>query len=662
MTEAEYILCKWKKRLWPAKVLSRSCPSRGRRLGPRSASVRVEILGLNKQASVRCADTEALKKESIEDIASKLDQSKKNPNPVEELTYRRALRDALDILGQGAPSKGEPPSKGRSVQKDTQERTLPFFVATRQRQLSSPEDPRERETEASSVGALTPPRVAWLEDERVEGKSGGGSSSPSPAAKRLAQTSTPLRVSRRRLAQLAPAGPKSDTRPGLRSHLICLPAKCVSTESEAGESPPRKYGKVSDGSRCRTGRCWKLNGTASSPSRKRWGRGRPENLNSGPSAGTSPSEHGGEDKGEPSRHPGFEDEEGLEFSSDLRVSPVRELRLSPAFRDDEEEDEEEELPSFLLHQEPCSIEQGMLVWCKLARYPYWPAVVKRVKKKDKKANVVLIEKSVDDKSKGFSVPLRNLKHFDCEDKQKLIDKAGEEYNQEINWCIRLIADYRIRVGCHSFAGSFLEYCADDMSCPVRKEALHPSSQLAFPQAAETPPPEEPPVEATPTKLAKKVLPDRMRAARDRANERIVDFIVKAKGADAHLHSILRSKKPSRWLAGFLDAGPYVTCIETYLEDDAQQDVVVNYLQKVYQEALPLVNGDGLKFILEVLFPEAIIYAISAVYEIDYKKAEAKYIEGPRVTHRERENFEELILEKKRRQQRQSQELPTEDGL
>ncbi|NWJ11181.1 MUM1 protein, partial [Crypturellus undulatus] len=302
---------------------------------------------------------------------------------------------------------------------------------------------------------------------------------------------------------------------------------------------------------------------------------------------------------------------------------------------DEEEEEDEELPSILSHKEPQSIEEGILVWCKLRRYPYWPAVVKTVKRKHRKANVLLIEGNTNDKTKGFSVPLRNLKHFDCEEKQDLIDRAKEAYCREIEWCIRLISDYRIRVGCHSFTGSFLEYFADDISYPVRKEGIQGLVQMPFTNVAEEL--EESSPETSPSKPSKKLLPDRTRAARDKANEKIVEFIVKSKGAEEHLLAILKSRKKSRWLKEFLNSSQYVTCVETYLEDEEQLDLVVNYLKQVYHEIdtrnLHQINGDGIKFISDVLLPEAIIYAISAVDDIDYKKAEEKYIKGPSVSKR-----------------------------
>ncbi|NXK00338.1 MUM1 protein, partial [Corythaixoides concolor] len=323
-------------------------------------------------------------------------------------------------------------------------------------------------------------------------------------------------------------------------------------------------------------------------------------------------------------------------SSDLssKIVSTESLSCLSALVDEEEEDEE--LPSILSHQEPQSIEEGILVWCKLGRYPYWPAVVKTVKRKHKKAYVLFIEGNTNDKKKGFSVSLRNLKHFDCEEKQDLIERAKEDYRQEIEWCIRLISDYRIRVGCHSFTGSFLEYFAADISYPVRKEGYKGSVQMSFPKTAEEDV-EESSSETSPQKPSKKLLPDRTRAARDKANKKIVEFIVKTKGAEEHLLAILKSRKQSRWLKEFLNSSQYVTCVETYLEDEEQLDLVVNYLKEVYREIdtknLHQINGDGIRFISDVLLPEAIIYAISAVDDIDYKKAEEKYIKGPSVSKR-----------------------------
>ncbi|NWW05352.1 MUM1 protein, partial [Oreocharis arfaki] len=299
------------------------------------------------------------------------------------------------------------------------------------------------------------------------------------------------------------------------------------------------------------------------------------------------------------------------------------------------EEDEGKFPSFFM-PEPKFFEEGMLVWCKLRRYPYWPAVVKAVKRKHRRACVLFIDGTTNEKKKGFSVSLKSLKHFDCEEKQELIERAKENYSREIEWCLQLILDYRIRLGCHSFTGSFLEYFAADISYPVRKEGYQSVVQMAFPNTGQEGAAESS-SDTSPQKPPRKLLPDRTRAARDRENKKLVEFIVKTKGAEEHLLGILKSGKQSRWLKKFLNSSRYMTCVETYLEDEEQLDLVVGYLKEVYREMdtknLHQILGDGIRFISDVLLPEAIICAIAAVDDIDYEKAEEKYIKGPPVSKR-----------------------------
>lgn len=144
--------------------------------------------------------------------------------------------------------------------------------------------------------------------------------------------------------------------------------------------------------------------------------------------------------------------------------------------------------------------------------------------------------------------------------------------------------------------------------PVRKSIQQDLLGTQFPQLCREDP--EMPVSGSPwgrRQPCRKVLPDRSRAARDRANQKLVEYIVKARGAESHLRAILKNRKPSRWLKTFLNSGQYVTCVETYLEDEEQLDLVVKYLQGVYQEAgsrmLTQINCDRIRFILDVLLPE-----------------------------------------------------------
>ncbi|NXG46917.1 MUM1 protein, partial [Psilopogon haemacephalus] len=618
------------------------------------------------------------------------EQRKDSSEAVEELQYRSSLKIALDILTQNGLARQVAPSGGPNALLPQGDRTGPLSSTCLRscqvllKGIAEPQTPRKKReqrndlspkaeskntTQEASPGLgesrTNPPRCSAGDLSATAKPESQNGKMPTPKSLLREQKAKPrslVRSSPRSKASLRPreerrrqggrqpraagsAEARGDDSPqeqaealprdgsvgrvrtrsqSRRTLLHSCPSasedleKSINSESENlvkqldGRKKPRSLERVNGEQEV---------GAALSSSRKRKCRTCPK-PSSGPSA---------------QRFPSQPEEKGNESSS-AEATSKRKLFQLPDFEEDEE-------TFFVSTTEPQAMEEGMLVWCKLRGYPYWPAVVKNVKRKHRKACVLLIDGTTSEKKKGslplhpasassFSVPLKSLKHFDCEEKQELIERAREGYRQEIEWCVRLIADYRIRLGCHSFTGSFLEYFAADISYPVRKEGYQDVLRMTFPKETKANG-QESASEASPPK--KKLLPDRSRAARDRANQKIVEFIVKTKGAEEHLLAILKSRKQSRWLKEFLNSGQYVTCVETYLEDEEQLDLVVNYLKEVYHgidaKNLHQLGGDGIKLISDVLLPEAIIYAISAVDEIDYKKAEEKYIKGPSVSKR-----------------------------
>ncbi|XP_010842873.1 PREDICTED: PWWP domain-containing protein MUM1 isoform X1 [Bison bison bison] len=584
MTDAKYVLCRWKKRLWPAKVLAGTEKS-AKNKRKKGYFLNVQILSLDKKIKVKSAEAKVLRKVHIEDIASSLASQDGTPAaPLEELTYRRSLRVALDVLNERQGSSS--------------------------REGTTPRLPRVKPMEPASWPPKPSLSPSFLEDT---------AGSPGPTRReRMSQ----------RLSGL-PAGEEDleygvDHKEGLkRSGGLDVPAMC----SASGGAQDRE---------------------ASRKQQADW---------------MTPLEHLGLDSGQrPRAHMSPHSPAQLgpaEEAADTR--PLEEARpLSEEFMEPsavnsllEEDEDDEEPPRILLYHEPRSFEVGMLVWHKYQKYPFWPAVVKSVRRRDKKASVLFIEGNMNPRGRGISVLLRRLKHFDCKEKQALLDEAKEDFAQAIGWGVSLITDYRVRLGCGSFAGSFLEYYAADISSPVRKSIQQDVQGTRFPQLSGGDP--EEPVAGSPQgrrPAYRKVLPDRSRAARDRANQKLVEYIVKARGAESHLRAILRNRKPSRWLKTFLSSGQYMTCVETYLEDEEQLDLVVKYLQGVYKQAgcqlLARGHGDGIRFILDVLLPEAIICAISAVDAVDYKTAEEKYIRGPALSSREKEIFDNQLLEERNR--------------
>ncbi|XP_014047386.1 PWWP domain-containing DNA repair factor 3A [Salmo salar] len=345
------------------------------------------------------------------------------------------------------------------------------------------------------------------------------------------------------------------------------------------------------------------------------------------------------------------------LSSDLSIElSVQEDRVtSLTLEEEDEQDDEEDLPSFLNNTKPLSITEGICVWCKFRNYPFWPAMVKSVNRKLKKASIVFIDDLLFDKKriqKGFSVSLKTLKPFDCEESDQLVCKAREKYDAAIKWCLALIADYRIRIGC-GFTGSFIEYFSDDISCPVRKCYPRGTSDLTFPsklileEQFVTSDPEGDDQEGSKRQeeeRRRKLLPDRSKAARNRANEKLVDFVVRQRRVETRLLGVISGQQQSKWLRWFLAASRSV--VDTYLEDEEQLDQVYQYLRGVYETApltAPcLADVDRIRLVLDVLLPEAIIYAIAGVDELSLVKAEDKYLKGPRLSKREREEFDAMI--------------------
>lgn len=236
------------------------------------------------------------------------------------------------------------------------------------------------------------------------------------------------------------------------------------------------------------------------------------------------------------------------LSSDLSIELSHcEEQLPPlSFQEDEEsdEEEEEELPSFLMqaNKKLPSIREGVFVWHKFRNYPFWPALVKSVNRKQKKASIVFIEYSSIQKKKGFAVALKSLKPFDCEEVDELVCKAKENFDAAITWSLELKTDYEFKIACGSFSGSFIEYFDHNMSYPVRRK--YPQTESERLTITSDVLMEEPcddhhedsfsEHQEEVSRSSKRLLPDRTHAAHNRANQKLVHFIVKQRMVEGHL--------------------------------------------------------------------------------------------------------------------------------
>ncbi|XP_061670531.1 PWWP domain-containing DNA repair factor 3B isoform X2 [Syngnathoides biaculeatus] len=369
------------------------------------------------------------------------------------------------------------------------------------------------------------------------------------------------------------------------------------------------------------------------------------------------------------------------LSSDLSVD------ISDHKKDDESVDEEE-LPSFLMQTRPQSITEGEFVWCKFRRFPIWPALVKRVNHKAKKASIIFIDGLMIGEKKGFIVALKSLKPFDCEGANELATEAKDEYATVMQWSLELIKDYTICIACGSFSGSFLEYFAHGMSYPVRRKYPKASSEqlsiasnvimeeknhlidhnedsdqqeasseqqtIASDSVREeeghfVDVSEDRAQQEKANKCVKRLMPDRTQAAHNRANEKLVDFIVKQRMVEERLLAVIQGKVQSKWLNYFQSSKRRFFGVETYLEDNTQLDKMYSYLNKLYKTAVSTAPCETevqymerIPFVLDVLLPEAITYAIAGMDNVSIEKAEEKYLKGRCLSNREREEYELMI--------------------
>ncbi|XP_028294058.1 PWWP domain-containing DNA repair factor 3A-like [Gouania willdenowi] len=357
------------------------------------------------------------------------------------------------------------------------------------------------------------------------------------------------------------------------------------------------------------------------------------------------------------------------MSSDLSIelSPYEEKLPAYSQQEEEEEEseEEEELRSFLqVDKKPPSITQGAFVWYKLRSFPYWPALVKSVNQKQKKAIVLFIDNSICEKKKGFAVPLKSLKSFDCEEADELINQGKEQFAAAISWCLEMVNDYRIRIACGSFSGSFIEYFAHDISRPVRRtypqkgtEGLAMASEAILLENMDDDDEEEEEEEegscteqeVTDSSSSIRLLPDRTHAALNRANEKLVHFIINQRMVEERLLAVIHGQQKSRWLRYYHSSNNRRRVINPYLEDSKQLDSVYSYLCELHAKAVPAVSRltkvlplDRVKFVLDVLLPEAIIHAIAGVENVSVEKAEEKYLKGHQISKRERQEFDTEI--------------------
>ncbi|XP_072260933.1 PWWP domain-containing DNA repair factor 3A isoform X2 [Pyxicephalus adspersus] len=597
-----YIFCKWKSRFWPAKVLTKL-----KKPLSKNCKLKVEIFEENEQISVKYIDIKPFLMVELQNISEDLDRSENLKVTPEELTYRSALSKAMNLLkevrrtqfseddGDAAASESCRKAENLEVENECTSSNKNFICKKASGTIDAIRTKHSvclKISDKPKIQKST--KVKDLGDGRKR-KSVEGSSSEQSSL---------------------PGGKKATCKTGSGKNSIAGEHKSGKgrvTRDRFGSLPSEKETHTIMSSDTDEDIARKVNGIPQhlipQPIKK-------DNIQVDSSIQQVRCDTEEMDSHRKSKYnrlplPDFSFTETDLLSSELSMecsSPESDFIPDVYPNDDTEEDVQ--LPVIELKKEPASFERGSFVWCKFQRYPYWPSLVKSVRPKEKRASIIFVEECLsnpDSQKQSFLVSFRTLKHYDCPQKQELLDIARKDYGKSIDWCDALVCDYRIRLGCSSFSGSFLEYCTSAIN--------------------------------------------RARASRDKANEKLVECIVKNKQAEHHLKAILTGVKKSHWLKKFQLSNQRLECLETYIEDEEQVELLVDYLHmlcdNMSRHSKKLMNGDQIKFILEVMLPEAVIFAISATEGLSYDKAEKKFLQGPLLSKRERKQFEKQILDKKR---------------
>ncbi|XP_050997919.1 PWWP domain-containing DNA repair factor 3B-like [Acomys russatus] len=683
MDSAEYVLCKWKGQLWPARVLSRPRTSaHSKRRG--APFLEVQILSVGEKTRVRSTEAKPLTKSKILAVASLAGKgSQGSGSPGQTRAYKGALEVALDVLGeerhlfpgrraQGQRTSMEAPKAPKEQASSSPFQSLRLQSCSQRGQGLSQRSPGKQRGRPRGPVVRSSQNVPAVQRGKAQAHSAVG-------PPHFEGQGSVLRGSRVWPRSPAPAG-KAAGNPGKRklstskhrprSAPDSTEGAQAKNEQQAAPGPPRRRRRrrVSTSPKApkpqARASCAGLEIRAIGGQRKKTAL--PED-NKDPSPGTL--------------------KPVVKGASAARVPPIRRLRRSLRLastkrkihvlcplcrvpelethvhskaastrfqrRGDAIQEDSQATKVASSAQGPDTIEGGMLVWFKCQDLPFWPAVVKSVSQHDKMARVLLIEGSMQLERRGVRVPLCKLKPLDCGEKRSLLRRASRVYGPGISWCFSVIDHYREGLACGSSLGSFMDYYTSRASSPLRRAIQEGDLHIDFPKVSYADLEDwEEEMTLAGKRPCRKLLPDRTRASWDRANKKIVDFIVKRKGADQHLLDIVKGRKQSKRLDDLRTSKRDVFCVETYLEDDDQLHLVARHLQEIAKEAdeslLSLTRGDIVRFTMEVLLPEAIICSIAALEELSYKEAEEKYLRGPPVHYREKELFDKTILKAARK--------------
>ncbi|MXQ98966.1 hypothetical protein E5288_WYG017491 [Bos mutus] len=432
--DAKYVLCIWKGRFWPAKVLSRPSisPQQKRK---RALSLEVEILSVDENISVKSTNIKTLNESMIENLATSLAAQPEPSAPEEEeMAYISAIKMAWDLLNK----------KGNY----TTARVMGYPESKKQSPRRPQKQPRRRHWEPNwglqrSVRKRKSSKSPVVPSEREDGPYPDKSQVCTP----IAQIPSEMQTESYQSFGVHPNFPslseddheKEAKKKGDTSKVISLPCtvKEVGVDVRGGcVLPSLAPGFILIVPKALEERAQNtcLKSLAVCPEHATF------SGNVDPGEGTCNS--GSEGTEASSNAPNL----GLRYSLCL-TNRKRKLQV-PGCEEEQQESqpsagskaikhtsaikkgggkEAGQLTSMAFPEELCPIERGMLVWFKFQNHPFWLAMVKSVSPTEQTTRVLLIEANMHCEKSSIQVPLQRLKHLDYNGKEKLMKRASKVF-------------------------------------------------------------------------------------------------------------------------------------------------------------------------------------------------------------------------------------------
>ncbi|XP_006824778.1 uncharacterized protein LOC102803790 [Saccoglossus kowalevskii] len=291
--------------------------------------------------------------------------------------------------------------------------------------------------------------------------------------------------------------------------------------------------------------------------------------------------------------------------------------------------DEDDLPD-VLHtpaQNATRFEKDELVWVKFYRHPFWPAIIKSVRKN--KASICFLGYPLTRSSKGITVNTSKLKPFNCPNREEFINNGPQPdsiYYQVFKDCVQKADDYFRKRGLGS-AISVKEFFMEDitrvpMDLPFLNEL---PGTLVENQSTD----EELKKDEESKSSCENTQPRRGTAFLRRV-QKLINFITKSKELEEMLIGVYHGTIPNRrhhvWHKGppserkKLKDNVFGPVIEEY-----QQEALINHFQNLYKKCMAEDDSFvSIGYILEVWIPEALIFAIQKVDRLSKLEAIQKF--------------------------------------